>query len=906
MSNEEFIMCKYHNSKKAKKFCSLCKEFLCNSCAFDNHLTHTREIKTLNELYIDDLTKTDVIEKKIPLKLDNIIKQKIEFFLFVLNYSHPIQNLPDTENIKTLFNEFDNYMCNIISCKNCIKNILQKRNELVEKVVRDNQKNISELQNKLAAKYCIDQDFINKINILHEKISNENNIDSLCELYTSYESIINELINDNFEEKEELFQQYKKVSLIRQSIKTYNEKLLSEIFEKKRKIIEETIKDIYTEINNNQNLFVNNIKDIIQQKQEEENERKYVYQNFYEKEEINISNKSNNNEHIKHEAPIPQKEIRETKNIEIKNIKFVEDEGPIKVDPTKNINTNPKKEQRDKMISNVIGTKVKDVPKKEENTKKSISPKKKLEELKTPTPQKQNRNNNPTDFEDELEFNPPKIEIHKKMTSELKFDENEFIKRPSGVLEPFGFIADNEILSNNHLIDGDDLFENNNLLKEIRSIPSLKSSSSTVNKDTGNNNGDGNPPQPSQISQQPIQSTITSSGTLPISKTQQHPPQKKQNQDNQKTKLTKEKTTQDNPNNIQKKNINSSPTKKNVTESKIQNVTASTNAQHLVNPTKFEPSQKIKEILALSKEKASSQIISNLVSSLSWEDRNMISIFAFGQNCKNVFIYNPFTNTIEEIEIEIDDPQYKFPTSHHFINVLPSVYLSGGKTDKNVELESIIQFTRIGEKKFSMVQVGTMKDKRNLHTSIFVPKIKSICFISGSRIKTCEVLNIETGQMSILPLLSCSRERASSCVINEMYLYVFFGFDRTKSKYVTTIEKLDLHRNISWETISIPGNQNILKKQGFSCMRYREDNKKGILLIGGINSLRNECREILFFNPENTSITLFSNILPINSSFTNPSFLSCQSSEHMSYNLTDGFIPIIFDKTQGKFIQGSG
>ena len=50
----------------------------------------------------------------------------------------------------------------------------------------------------------------------------------------------------------------------------------------------------------------------------------------------------------------------------------------------------------------------------------------------------------------------------------------------------------------------------------------------------------------------------------------------------------------------------------------------------------------------------------------------------------------------------------------------------------------------------------------------------------------------------------------------------------------------------------------------------------------------------------------FKNILPINSSFTNPSFLSCQSSEHMSYNLTDGFIPIIFDKTQGKFIQGSG
>ena len=105
-----------------------------------------------------------------------------------------------------------------------------------------------------------------------------------------------------------------------------------------------------------------------------------------------------------------------------------------------------------------------------------------------------------------------------------------------------------------------------------------------------------------------------------------------------------------------------------------------------------------------------------------------------------------------------------------------------------------------------------------------------------------------------------------------------------------------------WETISIPGNQNILKKQGFACLNYTVDFKKGILIVGGINSLRNECREVLFYNPDNSTISLHNNLLPENASFTHQIFLNCENDiDNKFYNITDTFHGIIFNKTEGTF-----
>ena len=78
---------------------------------------------------------------------------------------------------------------------------------------------------------------------------------------------------------------------------------------------------------------------------------------------------------------------------------------------------------------------------------------------------------------------------------------------------------------------------------------------------------------------------------------------------------------------------------------------------------------------------------------------------------------------------------------------------------------------------------------------------------------------------------------------------------------------------MSWETITITANQNILKKQNFACIPFEKDKQKGVIIVGGINSLRNETKETVFINLDSNKGELF-NQLPFNSSFTNSYFIS--------------------------------
>ena len=125
--------------------------------------------------------------------------------------------------------------------------------------------------------------------------------------------------------------------------------------------------------------------------------------------------------------------------------------------------------------------------------------------------------------------------------------------------------------------------------------------------------------------------------------------------------------------------------------------------------------------------------------------------------------------------------------------------------------------------------------------------------------------------MEAFPGLKVSRERCCACLIDEKYLYVFLGFDRTKNKFETTIERIFFKDAMSWESINITGNQNILKKQNFACIPVCKENKKSVIIVGGINSLRNETKETVQIDLEINRGELY-NQLPFNSSFTNSQF----------------------------------
>ena len=254
---------------------------------------------------------------------------------------------------------------------------------------------------------------------------------------------------------------------------------------------------------------------------------------------------------------------------------------------------------------------------------------------------------------------------------------------------------------------------------------------------------------------------------------------------------------------------------------------------------------------------------------LSWEEKNKLQITALGQGNYTVNIFNILTNQIEEIKSNI-----KFPLHYSYINLSPYIYISGGKIDGK-DSKEVSRLIRTGENTFNKENVAKLNEARTHHCTVYVKYINCMFFISGSRVKSCEKFNLNKNKMESFPALRVSREKCCACVLNERYLYVFFGFDRTKNKFETSIEKIFINNAMSWELITIPGNQNLLKKQNFACIPFDYDRKKGVIITGGVNSLRNETKETVYFDYEKIKAELFSP-LPVNSSFTNSYFVSCK------------------------------
>ena len=298
-------------------------------------------------------------------------------------------------------------------------------------------------------------------------------------------------------------------------------------------------------------------------------------------------------------------------------------------------------------------------------------------------------------------------------------------------------------------------------------------------------------------------------------------------------------------------------------------------------------------------------IISQL-SNLTWPEINMTEIIYLKENTSKVIIYNIYTNKIEEIETG-----FKFPFFFSSIIINPYIYLKGGM-DKNNNINNyIIRFRRNGIKNFSNYTIGTLKSKHYNHSSIFIPFLNSIFIISGSKNKKCESFNILNEKTEFIPSLNYSRENSGLCLINEKILYVFFGFNRNISKFLTSFEKLDLNEinnkeNFFWEIFNVPGNPNLIKKTLFSCIYYKNNDKDGILIIGGKNNKRNDCKDVLFFDINNINYSIFENSdLNDVCSFSNCNFLSFDFSSKdlfLLYNISQDSKVFLFNCKIGKFI----
>ena len=281
---------------------------------------------------------------------------------------------------------------------------------------------------------------------------------------------------------------------------------------------------------------------------------------------------------------------------------------------------------------------------------------------------------------------------------------------------------------------------------------------------------------------------------------------------------------------------------------------------------------KIKIIYQKYKNKCEKSELESLVKNLDYKERNLIELSCFYPNTKYYNVYNIILNTKEKIDLD-----QKLPLLFSYINIPPYSYISGGKDSNSKELKSIIRIQRIGENNSEYKQIGNLIKERSNHTSIYVPFINSIVFISGSFTKLCEAFNLSENKCKKIGDLHIEREGATPCLINESILYVFFGYNAKKEKYITSIEKIDLKKgNNKWEEIKFKitsTNMNLFQKQSMSSIPYSIQGKNGILLIGGIGTNGLESKEVLFYSDNAKSINPFMT-LNFASSYRHQSFIN--------------------------------
>ena len=288
------------------------------------------------------------------------------------------------------------------------------------------------------------------------------------------------------------------------------------------------------------------------------------------------------------------------------------------------------------------------------------------------------------------------------------------------------------------------------------------------------------------------------------------------------------------------------------------------------------------------------------IKKLDYKERNLIEFSCFYPNSNYYNTYNIYLKIKEKIDLD-----KKLPLLFSFINIPPFSYISGGRDSNAKELKKIIRIQRTGEKKCEYIEMTNLKKARSNHTSIYIPSLNSIAFISGSKTTSCEILNLNNNKIIELKDLHIQREGASPCLFNEKILYVFFGYNTKSDKYITSIEKLDLKEfKNKWEEITFKltsSNMNLYQKQNLSCIPYSMNNKDGILLIGGIGNNGMESKEVLYYCIKTKSISVFQN-LNFPSSYTHLSFINYGFDTYDDvYNLTNFGILIKYDQIKEEF-----
>ena len=174
-------------------------------------------------------------------------------------------------------------------------------------------------------------------------------------------------------------------------------------------------------------------------------------------------------------------------------------------------------------------------------------------------------------------------------------------------------------------------------------------------------------------------------------------------------------------------------------------------------------------------------------------------------NTFGLFIFNKMNNSTLSFEYSTNI-YFQMKTVNQFsayCNALNKLYISGGDLGNNQITDSFIciDLAQVQQNIFVPTQLCNLLRKRYWHSMIFIPE-KYIFIIGGPNEMAVELYDMEKNICTIDSRLNIDRCEPSLILVNDKFLYSFFGFHLYES-FINTIERCNINRkNRRWEMVN--------------------------------------------------------------------------------------------------------
>jgi len=246
-----------------------------------------------------------------------------------------------------------------------------------------------------------------------------------------------------------------------------------------------------------------------------------------------------------------------------------------------------------------------------------------------------------------------------------------------------------------------------------------------------------------------------------------------------------------------------------------------------------------------------------IIGSPVFDNPDYIAIITFNTKNKELKLFN-YNQKNQEFSL-----LNKFNSFTAYCNANGYLYISGGEDEQSQDFEkSVIEFndffcidlnqlnsnnnnifndnnlsdnlTNANDKNdFNIKQLPNLLEPRTWHSMIFVPD--KYIFIVGGSTKSVELYDIEKNILTKDSELNEMRNECSLCMVNNIYLYCFFGF-LLHQTFNCTVERCNLRKKLRiWEYVQFNTNENMQFIPSFFCASYYKNNE--IILFGGNDSI---------------------------------------------------------------------